>query len=353
MAHRVISLRCGIWPLSGHSGPGGLSARQIYGSWPSGYAAPTSVDGPEDWMLAPPLFLAAWAKFSRQIVGDKRKTLANPLQTPPKQPIEIKRLLPTGCGYRQPPANRQPLIRNARVACSSHASGTTFQRNIIVIYGNAPWHGHVLWAGETRGKHKPSEALADATGLAGTLPDSVAMPALGKCGKTSSAARSRFGPLGHLSISTAAASRLVTCRMVPGLPVAVDQHALHSLLSPQGHVTIDCGGSSVFKLPNVNRPASWWNSRGPLALKSFKGTVRAEANHLRRGLMKSHSDQEIKHAQVQRNEPTKKRKNCPGDRYRRSIDEGWDVGGPRWRIGWGGLPLEDRRQITTHSERQQ
>jgi hypothetical protein len=28
------------------------------------------------------------------------------------------------------------------------------------------------------------------------------------------------------------------------------------------------------------------------------------------------------------------------DRDSQSISQGWDVGGPRWRIGWGGLPLE-------------
>jgi hypothetical protein len=30
------------------------------------------------------------------------------------------------------------------------------------------------------------------------------------------------------------------------------------------------------------------------------------------------------------------------DRDDRSVQEGWDVGGPRWRIGWGGLPLDSK-----------
>jgi hypothetical protein len=30
------------------------------------------------------------------------------------------------------------------------------------------------------------------------------------------------------------------------------------------------------------------------------------------------------------------------DRDFLAISQGWDVSGPRWRIGWGGLPLETK-----------
>ncbi|MGE4249865.1 MAG: hypothetical protein AB7F09_10760 [Parvibaculaceae bacterium] len=36
------------------------------------------------------------------------------------------------------------------------------------------------------------------------------------------------------------------------------------------------------------------------------------------------------------------------DRRSQSMEEEWDVGGPRWRIGWGGL---SRERETGHSER--
>jgi hypothetical protein len=38
-----------------------------------------------------------------------------------------------------------------------------------------------------------------------------------------------------------------------------------------------------------------------------------------------------------------------GDRRWQSIDEGWDVSGPRWRIGWGGLD-EPKNQGRTRSD---
>jgi hypothetical protein len=92
-------------------------------------------------------------QISRHIVGEKRKTLANYLQMAPNQLIEITLLLPTGRNSRQSPANRWPLIRNARVACSSHASGTIFINNIKSISkANSECSGSLLF-GETPGKH--------------------------------------------------------------------------------------------------------------------------------------------------------------------------------------------------------
>lgn len=37
-----------------------------------------------------------------------------------------------------------------------------------------------------------------------------------------------------------------------------------------------------------------------------------------------------------------------GDRRWQSIKEGWDVSGPRWRIGWGGL--DETQQDQSRSE---
>jgi hypothetical protein len=45
------------------------------------------------------------------------------------------------------------------------------------------------------------------------------------------------------------------------------------------------------------------------------------------------------------------RKGAGRDRHLQSIHEGWDVGGPRWRIGWGGLPVEPKERKAPHSER--
>jgi hypothetical protein len=36
------------------------------------------------------------------------------------------------------------------------------------------------------------------------------------------------------------------------------------------------------------------------------------------------------------------------DRRWKSIKEGWDVSGPRWRIGWGGLDDDEVGEEATH-----
>lgn len=70
--------------------------------------------------------------------------------------------------------------------------------------------------------------------------------------------------------------------------------------------------------------------------------------------MKEQAYHDMKHEHAQRAESKKNyRKGAGRDRHLRSIDEGWDVGGPRWRIGWGGLPGEPRGREAPHSGRGQ
>jgi hypothetical protein len=56
-----------------------------------------------------------------------------------------------------------------------------------------------------------------------------------------------------------------------------------------------------------------------------------------KGLMKNAYYDEIKPARKRHDGSTMTDPKRRNDRQKPSIDEGWDVGGPRWRIGWGGL----------------
>jgi hypothetical protein len=56
-----------------------------------------------------------------------------------------------------------------------------------------------------------------------------------------------------------------------------------------------------------------------------------------------------KHAQQYRPASKKKNRKERSDRRWQSIKEGWDVSGPRWRIGWGGL--DETQHGVSHSER--
>jgi hypothetical protein len=54
---------------------------------------------------------------------------------------------------------------------------------------------------------------------------------------------------------------------------------------------------------------------------------------------------------AQQYRPPSKAKNRTerSDKRWQSIKEGWDVSGPRWRIGWGGL--DETQHEALHSER--
>jgi hypothetical protein len=59
--------------------------------------------------------------------------------------------------------------------------------------------------------------------------------------------------------------------------------------------------------------------------------------------MKEFSYGVIKTNQMQSLGLRKKDRKERDDRLRQSMEEGWDVAGPRWRIGWGGLYGHKRR----------
>ena len=58
----------------------------------------------------------------------------------------------------------------------------------------------------------------------------------------------------------------------------------------------------------------------------------------------------IRHTRQYRPKPKAKESREHSDRRWKSIKEGWDVSGPRWRIGWGGLD-EEGGEDATHPER--
>ena len=64
--------------------------------------------------------------------------------------------------------------------------------------------------------------------------------------------------------------------------------------------------------------------------------------------MKNAYYDEIKPAQNRHDGSTTIERKRRKDRQKQSIDEGWDVGGARWRIGWGGLA---QRPDAGYSER--
>jgi hypothetical protein len=63
--------------------------------------------------------------------------------------------------------------------------------------------------------------------------------------------------------------------------------------------------------------------------------------------MKNLATRQLEHARKHRlGSKAKRREHRPDDWHSRSIYEGWEVSGPRWRLGWGGLP-----EATRHKDR--
>jgi hypothetical protein len=67
-------------------------------------------------------------------------------------------------------------------------------------------------------------------------------------------------------------------------------------------------------------------------------------------MKESSADLFRKYAQKDRAPSKPRNRRERSDRRWQSIKEGWDVSGPRWRIGWGGLE-ETQQQDVSHSER--